>query len=330
MEKTGFFWHKDIDPRDSPNRIVLGYTNKTDDGMNLEAWIVPSHGSNLCRLSIGGKTIIGFKPELLLGDQETGTLVLYPTPNRVRNGVFRYQGRDYPQIKRGNKVVEHGLVRTEAWRYGEAGVEEDSCSVRTWIEFDPSSPLFDAFPFVHRLELQFRLMRDGMQVAYTIQNQDDKEIPFGFGLHPYFMKLSGDEGTSVVLPARYVMESTPDLLPTGRLIDVDQTPYDLRREVKVGALDLDHVFTGTPHGEFASVHYSSLGLRVILQATSDFSHLVLYTPRGQPDFCLENQTCSTDAHNLYERGFQVESGLKFVPAGQSHTGYVKYAISYDV
>jgi aldose 1-epimerase len=329
MEYRGYFWQKQIDPGVNPGFFILGYTDESNSNNNLEAWIAPSRGSNLCRFSVGGQAIIDFEPQLLNVSGDTGTLVLYPTPNRVRDGTFRYQGRDYPQIKRANKIMEHGMVRDEGWNFGKAQLKEDSISLLTWINFDRSSPLFEAFPFAHRLELEFCLMRDGIRISYTIQNMDDQDIPFGFGLHPYFMKVSGENGTFVRLPARYVMESTPDLLPTGKLLKVDQTPFDLKREVKIGALDLDHVFTGVPDGEFASIHFSSLTLRVILEATNDFSHIVLYSPAGQGYFCLENQTCSTDAHNLYDRGYQSESGLKLVKAGQIHTGHVKYSIRKD-
>jgi aldose 1-epimerase len=80
------------------------------------------------------------------------------------------------------------------------------------------------------------------------------------------------------------------------------------------------------NGKYAQVIYSDLGLRVQLLTTDDFSHLVLYSPRGAGFFCLENQTCSTDAHNLYDRGFKTESGLKLVPVGKVHTGSVTYLI----
>ena len=106
------------------------------------------------------------------------------------------------------------------------------------------------------------------------------------------------------------------------------TPCDLRRPVAVGSLDLDHVFTGLPAGQHARVEYRGLGLAVRLEATPDFSHLVLYTPRGEGFFCLENQTCSTDAHNLYDRGFRSESGLKTVPPGQSRSGSVTYSVLF--
>ena len=77
--------------------------------------------------------------------------------------------------------------------------------------------MFEAFPFPHRLGLEFRLSERGVTVTYTIHNQGEAELPFGFGLHPYFQKLAGEEGTFVCLPADSVMEATSDLLPTGRL-----------------------------------------------------------------------------------------------------------------
>jgi aldose 1-epimerase len=125
-----------------------------------------------------------------------------------------------------------------------------------------------------------------------------------------------------------VMEATPDLLPTGRLIDVAGTPLDLRRPVPVGTLDLDHVFTRLEPGRHARVEYRASSLAVDIEATDDFSHLVLYTPRGERFFCLENQTCSTDAHNLFAHGFAGASGLKTVAPGAERRGAVHYAVCY--
>ena len=64
-----------------------------------------------------------------------------------------------------------------------------------------------------------------------------------------------------------------------------------------------------------------------LEASADFTHLVAYTPPGENFFCIENQTCSTDAHNLNERGFVRESGLKTVAPGATRGGSVTYAVN---
>ncbi len=306
--------------------VVLSCEALSNGVGNLEAWITPSHGSNLCRFSIGGKNVIDFERELLLNSDYTGTPVLYPTPNKVRNGVFKLQNRIYPQVKNGVTIYEHGLVHDEPWEFQVPVTKSDSICLKTWIDFEVSKAIFQAFPFKHRLSLEFVLTGMGLKVSYTIENNDDRAIPFGFGLHPYFMKLSGDEGTFVELPADYVMDATSDLLPTGRLIHISGTIYDLRKPVNIGTLDCDHVFTGLNEGKNASVEYRSLGLCVGMVSTVDFSHLVLYSPRGAGYFCLENQTCSTDAHNLYDQGFKTQSGLKFVPAGKIHTGSVSYVV----
>jgi aldose 1-epimerase len=292
----------------------------------LEAWIVPSHGSNLARFTVGGRAVIDFDPGLLSRHDYTGTPVLYPTPNRVRDGVFRWKGRDYRQLKGGQLIVEHGLVHGEPWQCGDPVLEPGGVRLETWLDFQPGAAVFAAFPFPHRLSLEFRLTEGGIRLTYAIRNRGGEEIPFGFGLHPYFQKLDGEAGTFVQLPAAALMEATPDLLPTGRLVEVSGTSLDLRRPAAVGGLDLDHVFTGIPPGGRARVEYSGLGLSVALEASEDFTHLVLYTPRGEGFFCLENQTCSTDAHNLFDRGYTRESGLKTVGPGETRRGFVTYAI----
>jgi aldose 1-epimerase len=321
-----FYWRKEVDSQRQLEFIVLGYRDAAKEGNSLEAWIAPTCGSNLCRLAVDGRNIINFEPELLKSDF-TGTPVLYPTPNKVRKGVFYYQGKAYPQVKQGRTVFEHGLVHDEPWNHQEPRINGDSISLITWIEFNPDSALFEAFPFMHRLSLEFCLTPLGIRVLYTIENRDTQAIPYGFGLHPYFSKISGDQGTFVELPAEWVMETSADQLPTGRLIEVVGTRFDLRKQTPVEPLDLDHVFTGVPDGKFARVIYPFLGLSIRLVATSDFSHLVLYSPTGAHFFCLENQTCSTDAHNLYDRGFKAESGLRFALPGGVQTGSIIYEVS---
>ncbi len=320
-----FSWRREVDQKHNLEFIVLHYRDCSSAEIDLEAWITPSVGSNLCRFAVNGATIIDYDPKLLRSDF-TGTPVLYPTPNRVRGGVFRYQGVNYPQVLRGNEILEHGLVHGETWEFAEPEILAESVSLKTWINFEPFSPLFTAFPFRHRLGIEFALLKSGIKITYSITNQDEQAIPFGFGLHPYFMRLGGDEATWIEIPTDYVMDTSSDLLPTGRLISVNGTQFDLSQPVAIGSVDLDHVFTGVRAGKFAQVSYPDRGLRVQLLTSSDFSHLVLYSPRGETYFCLENQTCSTDAHNLFDRGFIRESGLKFVAPGEQQSGSVTYQI----
>lgn len=319
-----FYWDRVTNKEAGVEYIVLGYKGMNEEG--IEAWVAPAFGSNLCRLSVGGRNIIDFDLELLLNGGYTGTPVLYPTPNLVRDSRFMYKGITYNQIKRGKPVSEHGLVFNETWNFSLPEFKDACVSLVTWIDFNTNNEMFKAFQFRHRLSLVFSLMEDGIKILYNIENMDNREIPFGIGLHPYFMKLSGEENTYIQIPAKFVMDYTSDLLPTGGLTDVRGTGFDIRNPVRIGSCNLDHVFTGIEEGSFAEIEYRTIGLKVILEATRDFSHVVVYSPKGEDFFCIENQTCATDAHNLYDKGFVVESGLEFAPAGSTCSGFVKYVL----
>jgi len=194
------YWLKEIDRENDLDFIILCFPGRSEGFHDFEAWITPSQGSNLCRLLVDGVPVIDFDRSLIKVDF-TGTPVLYPTPNRVREGILHYQGKEYTQVKRGIPVLEHGLVYNEPWNYTQPVTEENSITLTTWIDFLPGQPVFEAFPFPHKLSLKFRLNSSGLKITYTIENQGSEEIPFGFGLHPYFMKVDGEEQTFVTIPA---------------------------------------------------------------------------------------------------------------------------------
>lgn len=319
--ENNFYWEMD-----SKDYITIGYKNGRSFPENMVCTVSPAYGSNLCKMTVNGYAVIDFDEKMLHKHDYTGTPVLYPAPNRVRNAMFAYDGKIYHQNKGGNPVFEHGLVHDEAWQYSTPKVTKNDIRFDTWIRFHEENVLFEAFPFRHTLRLAFIMRYGEVSIQYSIENEGKSDLPFGFGLHPYFMKLCGEDGTLVSLPAKYVMDATSDLLPTGKLADVEHTIYDLKKPVPIGDLDMDHVFTGIEDGKTAQVIFSQLRFKVKLQSTPDFSHLVLYSPRGQNFFCLESQTCSTDAHNLFDRGFKTESGLKIVKPETVYSGSVTYKI----
>jgi aldose 1-epimerase len=69
---------------------------------------------------------------------------------------------------------------------------------------------------------------------------------------------------------------------------------------------------------------------VTLEASEIFKHMVVYTPSKRDFFCLENQTCSTDAHNLYEKGFTEEAHLLILEPVGSPGSVVEGSLFYRV
>jgi len=220
--------------------VVLGCRAK--DGSLQEAWISLRYGANLCRYTYKGWNVIDYDPALLKASDFTGTPVLYPTPNRVENGVFTYEGKIYRQVKRGKRIFEHGLVYDEPWELMDVSATDTNAMLTARILWDVDSPLFEAFPFKHSLTLTFCLMDESIKISFNIENTGSSPLPFGFGLHPYFQKLSGEDGTLIQLPVDQVMEANEALLPSGKTISVKDTRFDLNQVRAIGDLDLDHVF----------------------------------------------------------------------------------------
>ncbi len=322
--QAGFYC--DVSAAEGLQCVTLGYRDSSNPADDIEVGVTPTMGSNLYRLQFGGHKIIDSNLKQLAQRGFPGTPVLFPTPNRVRNSRYTFQGKTHLLVKRQNTIKLHGLVLDEPWEFDapEAGVS--SASLTTWIGIGEGSELFEAFPFPSRLVMMYTLTRAGIRMEYRVENLGDGPLPFGFGLHPFFVRLSGDEDTLVTVPANQVMDATADLLPTGRLVDVSGTIFDLRTETPVGATDMDHVFTSMIPGKSATIRYRTLGIKMSLRATEDFSHMVFYSPKGSPIFCLENQTCSTDAHNLNDLGFIKEACLRIVEPGQSSSGVVEYLL----
>ena len=290
---------------------------------NIRVLIAPEHGGNLCRAEAFSYTIIDYDAEKLSRCIYTGTPILYPTPSSVENGEFTWNNKTYRLFSKGKLRISHGLVYDEVWSYEQLSDK----SMKIWLNFKPGSELFTSFPFNHRITLTYSLEESAINIEYCIENYDSQHLPFGFALHPYFTKLSGDEGTFVTIPAKYFMDRKENFTPTGKLIPTNRSDYDLTTPLNIGAKYFDNVFTGFDSGAFAKIIHKTIGMEIKCETSDEFKFVVLYNPKNESFFCLENQTCSTNTHNFYNEGFKELSGLIIIPPYQVHKGFVRYSIT---
>jgi aldose 1-epimerase len=54
---------------------------------------------------------------------------------------------------------------------------------------------------------------------------------------------------------------------------------------------------------------------------------VVYTPPPAPFFCVENQSCSTNAHNLHNEGLVAEASLSILNPGESLKAAIVFGVS---
>lgn len=313
--------------------IALSYTDPNDPARNVLACIAPDLGSNFYRLRVGEYELLNCDKEKLKQRDHTGTFVIWPFPNRVRDKQYTYRGQHYSfeGVPRTPGDLVHGLVFDRSWTYETPQADEQGASVTTSVEMNEHSPYFHAYPFASRLTLTYKLTSTGITIIYNVRNLGEQPLPYGFALHPYFSLLSGAERTLVALPAGHVMEADQRLLPTGRLLDVNSVMYgmfNLNQPTPVSRLKLDHVYTSLPALNEVLVEHREQSLRVQITASADFTHAVIYTLGDGPYCCLENQTCSTDAINLFQQGRQDIAHLLEVQPGGESSGFIRYAAEY--
>jgi aldose 1-epimerase len=248
-----------------------------------------------------------------------GIPLLFPFPNRLRDGRFRFRGQSY-----SINPPRHGLVRDKAWKVLEAGASnQQGAWVRSAIDAsDYPDQMLRQFPFPFRLEVTWRLKDGRLEMEAVAQNTGQEDMPAGFGIHPYFRRPVRGR---LLVPAHKRWELV-DSLPTGNLLDVEGS-YDLRNGADIAGLQLDDIFTDViaDSDDIARCRLDDLEnlLRTEIEfKASEFPDVVVYTPPApRAALCLEPNTCPTDAFNLHDRG--IASNVIVLGAGHQ----VRFKIS---
>jgi aldose 1-epimerase len=284
------------------------------EGENAYAEVAPSLGNNCFAFSAGVPVLepVAFE-EFRQRPTSYGIPILFPFPNRIRDGEFSFRGRKYAV-----NPPRHGFVRDKAWKVDATGASnEDGAWIKSSIDAeDYYEQILGQFPFPFRLEVTYRLKESQLEMLTTARNTGNQDMPAGYGIHPYFRKP--DSGT-VQVPAGKRWELA-DSLPTGNLLDVEGS-YDLRRPSDLGSLSLDDIFTDVsadPDGRSrCNLSDDQDGSKVVVEFDpKEFPDVVVYTPPApRRAICIEPNTCPTDAFNLQERG--VESNLLVIGPGQA-------------
>ena len=318
--------HVDRHPDTGWELVHLTYTGDTPEESTSIAF-APEKGSNLLSFKVGGTEYLVDRGKMPNGrEMILGTPVLYPSPNRVRNAEFVFEGRTFKFEPNMGPHFCHGMVREVLWQYGEPVIADDYASVDTWISMRPGDPLYERFPIKNTLHITYTLKPGVVRMDWTVTNDDEAaRLPFGLAIHPYFPVIGSREQVRVQVPAKKWMEATA-LIPSGRRLDLADGPADLNQPVSLSELNLDDVFWGLQESKPQVIYYDAIGKKLSLTASDYFPFSVVYTPPPAPFFCVENQSCSTNAHNLHNEGLVEEASLSILNPGES----LKAAITFGV
>jgi aldose 1-epimerase len=300
-----------------------------DDQSGASASVLPAFGFNLfdLRLPAGGavRPVLDSAADWADNPREPGrhgTPVLFPFPNRIRDGRFSFDGKTYQLPANNGPNAIHGFAIKAPWDVVEHKATDQGATITGRYTISKQSPeMLDRWPTDAAIQIRYALTGRRLTLEATVSNPTDTELPYGFGIHPYFRLPLSERGdparTLVVIPAGESWELEA-FLPTGTRTPVDRR-LDFRQGQPMAGLKLDDVLTGLvapAQGDYVCrLKDLDLGAEFDLGFDRNFREVVVYTPPGPGGvIAIEPYTQTTDAINLQARG--VDAGLRILKHGE--------------
>lgn len=259
---------------------------------------------------------------------------MLPWSNRIAAGVFEFRGTrrvvnpDWPD---GTAI--HGCTKAAAWTL----LDRSPMSARLDYEHTANAAWPWTFRAVQRAEADDHTLR----LSIEITNHDKEAMPAGCGFHPFFRREidgppSSDSAAHSSRAAPAVLRVAAPLrgrypaagmIPTGPAA-MDEIARHIAARGSLESLELDDVFLLDRSRDDAAAVLEWLDttgaarLRVRMDASPEFGHLVIYNARDnatkamRPFVCVEPVTMVNDGFNLLARG-QPDTGVRVLEPGES-------------
>jgi aldose 1-epimerase len=292
-----------------------------EDGRGSFAEIAPGFGFNCYRWHVPGGELLYADPKFFEEHQPTrsGFPILFPFPNRIKDGRFTWDGKEYqlPTNDPSGRNAIHGFVCRKPWQVVDQGAEGQSAWVTGEFVGSIDAPeTLESWPADYRIAVTYRMLENTLEVDAEVSNPGSKDLPWGLGYHPYFaLSLFGGNDARVTIPAKGCWE-LKDNIPTGRQYPVDEK-RDLSAGKRYGELQLDDLFTDRDYQlkkKFCDpcliAHENQ---RLEIYTSVGFQYIVGFTPPHRQAICMEPYTCTTDAINLHQR--RIAAGLRVLRPG---------------
>ena len=256
------------------------------------ARIAPGIGANGVAFEIDGQAIIEPVPSLdglRAAPTHGGCPILFPFAGRVRDGRYRFDGRDYQLSLNapGERAHIHGFAPGARWRV--ASQDDTSCVCvfdQTMLAPDERS----GYPWPFALTVRWSLTPGRLRADVRVENTGEGDLPFAFGLHPYFA-VAPDAAVRVPAAAQWPIAAGFMAGPTEATAGAWR--WD---ELEPGASLL---LTDLPHGTVEA----TAGDTVVRFPGDRFGEVVVYRPpAGRAAICIEPWTSVAGAANLLAPG----------------------------
>jgi aldose 1-epimerase len=254
-----------------------------------------------------------------------GIPILFPFPNRIRGGAWQFEGKTYQFNKPPESPTSiHGLLLNQPYQVEKRSAGRDGAILGCSLDTRDFPDVGRQYPFPFKIQITYTLGPVSpasdtpdqrpevptlcLKMDVSITNTGERNMPMGFGIHPYFHTLLAPNSDAtqamITVPAAKYWELDEALVPTGTTYSASGA-LDLRNGQPFAKTELDHVFTDVQLTDGISrciIDNRDTGRGMILESDAQFRELVVYAPPGRSSICFEPYTCPTDAINLEAKG----------------------------
>jgi aldose 1-epimerase len=285
----------------------------SNENTGESATIVPALGAMLNSLSLKKGTslfeiIDGSKTELEAKEDGTKmykSRILFPYPNRIKQGLYIFEGKMYKFETDNEDNSLHGFCENAKFNILSQDTKKTKASLTISYALDGKHT---AYPFEISLTVVYELSKKGLSIWTEIKNIGTKTAPAGLGWHPYFKTGSKIDELQLWFPAHHNLPVDEQMIPTGKKSE---------GFAFAGFETLEEIFLDNGYKLDAEIKYSTLKIKdplkditinIVLQ--NGYDYLQVFTPSHRNSIAIEPQTCAADAFNNKMGLVELKSGEK--------------------
>jgi aldose 1-epimerase len=218
-----------------------------------------------------------------------GLNLLVPFSNRISGGGFSHDGRFYPlEPNTPGPYPIHGNAFQLPWTVSRVASQSATLNL---VSDGPGAFRYDA-------TVAYSLGNGALFVRLTVVNRAVHSLPFGAGLHPWFVRTPD---ARLSMHATGYWTETEDHLPDSFRQTAGDARFDFGNGSNLPSDFVNNAITGW-NGR-ATLGWPARKLCIDIVAAPPLSTVILYSPSPASDFvCIEPVSHSVDAHNRHGPG----------------------------
>ncbi|PWQ95835.1 aldose 1-epimerase [Leucothrix pacifica] len=250
---------------------------------------------------VDGRAVFRPAPTDAADEFDMACNIMLPWCNRISDGGFYVDDVFYPLApnREGDALPLHGNAFQQVWTLK----AQTESSVTLTLESTSLTP------FHYLAEVTYVLHGADLAVKLSVKNLSNIRLPYGVGLHPWFIQ---EPDTLLTTSTETVILTDQSQLPV-KSVSLEEVPeWDFRTQQHLPKDGFDHCFTGWSRE--ALISWPSRQLQLNIQADEALSYCHIYSRNNREDFfCFEPVSHPLNAHNWPDRSL---STLKILEQGE--------------